>query len=144
MRRLKKASIFICIGMISGVVLALFLKIVEITTGNIVYYLLFDVSYVPLLNQWKPVWLIELLFHFGTCIISIALLYKLLTFIQMERDLRVYTLVIGAGSAALYFLTYFSDKTPAVTDYYAWFYWIVGHVLFSLTAGIFIKWLIHD
>src|SRR5699024_11446686 len=73
-RRLRSATTFISIGMISGIILALFLKIIELTTGNIVYHLLFDDSYIPILNTWKPVWLIEVLFHFGTCLVSITML----------------------------------------------------------------------
>lgn len=139
---MRSATTFISIGMISGIILALFLKIIELTTGNIVYHLLFDVSYIPILNTWKPVWLIEVLFHFGTCIVSITMLYYVLTFFHLEKSMPVYIIVIGVGSSILYFLTELSNKTPSVTDIGAWIYWVIGHLLFSLTACALIKvWL---
>src|SRR5699024_12776291 len=97
-RRLRSATTFISIGMISGIILALFLKIIELTTGNIVYHLLFDVSYIQILNTWKPVWLIEVLFHFGTCIVIITMLYYVLTFFYLEKSMQVYIIVIGVCS----------------------------------------------
>src|SRR5699024_3921253 len=104
-RRLRSATTFISIGMISGIILALFLKIIELTTGNIVYHLLFDVSYIPILNTWKPVWLIEVLFHFGTCIVSITMLYYVLIFFYLLIILHLNIIVIGVCISILYFLT---------------------------------------
>src|SRR5699024_11621093 len=103
-RRVRSATTFISIGMISGIILALFLKIIELTTGNIVYHLLFDVSYIPILNTWKPGWLIEVLFHFGTCSVSITMLYYVLTFFHMEKSMQVNIIVIAVGSTILYFM----------------------------------------
>src|SRR5699024_12464082 len=121
--------------MISGIILALFLKIIELTTDNVVYQLLFDVSYIPILNTWKPVWLIVVLFHFGTCIVSITMIYYVLTFFHLEKSMPVNIIVIGVGSSILYFLTELSNKTPSVTDIGAWIYWVIGHLLFSLTIA---------
>lgn len=135
----KKVVKLFIIGTISGIVLALFLKLIKIWTGDRAYDLLFDVSYIPLLKKMRPVWPAELLFHFGTCILSFGILYILLAYRQMEKNLIAYIVIIAAGSAALFYLTIFSGNTPAVTDGAAWFYWVTGHFLFSLTGGLLIK-----
>lgn len=141
-RYMKRLGTLAAIGMISGIVLALFLKIIELITANQVYYLLFDTSYIPILNELYPIWLIEVTFHFTTCVISIIALYYLLRYIQLEKSIITYVFVIGIGSGLLYFLTLLSEKTPHITDIATWIYWIVGHALFSLTAGYLIrKWV---
>lgn len=136
---MKKSAILISIGIFSGIVLALFLKITQLLTGNQVYYLLFDTEYIPVLQNLRPIWFIETAFHFTTCIISIAVLYKLLSFFNWEKNILIYILVFGVGSAILYFLTIFSEKSPPVTNISAWIYWTIGHLLFSITAGVLIK-----
>src|SRR5699024_12260389 len=99
--------------------------------------MLFDVSYIPILNTWKPVWLIEVLFHFGTCIVSITMLYYVLTFFHLEKSMPVNIIVIGVGSSILYFLTELSNKTTSVTDIDSWIYCVFSLLLFSLTACAF-------
>lgn len=84
---MKKLATLTGIGIISGIVLALFLKIIKSTTGNNVYDLLFDTSYIPVLNELSPTWLIESVFHFTTCILSIIVLYYVLRFFHMEKKL---------------------------------------------------------
>lgn len=139
---MKQAGILALIGMLSGIVLAIFLKAIEILTGNTVYYLLFHVDYVPVLRSLRPVSAVELCFHFGTCIISVIVLYYLLKQWKLEKSALAYLLVIGLGSGCLFFLTELSEHTPPVTDIVAWSAWVAGHALFSLTAGILIKkWL---
>lgn len=141
---MKKGSLLISIGIISGIVLALFLKIVQLVTGNSIYYLLFDTSYIPILKELKPTWLVETIFHFTSCIISIIALYYLLSFIRLEKKIRIYVLVFGIGSGCLYFLTLFSTKTPAASNLRAFLYWTIAHMLFSLTAGVLIKRFVKD
>lgn len=139
---MKKAALFILIGIISGIILALFLKIPELLWNIEAYNLLFEVSYIPILNQLHPVWLIEGLFHFVTCISSLWILYYLLAYFKRETQLSTYILVIGIGSALLYFLTIFPYNTPSITDYTAWIFWVLGHGLFSLTGWYLIqKWI---
>src|SRR5699024_11011729 len=87
----------------------------------------------------KPVWLIEVLFHFGTCIVSITMLYYVLTLFHLEKSMPVYIIVIGVGSSILYFLTELSNKTLSVTDLCALICWVISHLLFRLTACTLIK-----
>lgn len=141
-RILKKTAILLVIGIISGIVLALFLKLIQILTNSTAFVLLFEVGYIPFLNELKPIWLAETIFHFSTSSLSIIVLYWLLSLKQMERNIWAYIALICAGSTALFLLTIFSDKTPAVTDYPALVYWVGAHFLFAGTAGLLIrKWV---
>lgn len=139
---MKKVNIFIGIGIISGIILAGFLKIIELLTGNEVYYLLFDTSYIPLIKTFHPTWLIETIFHFATCMISIYALYHILQPFHLEKSAIAYIVIFGFGSSILYFLTIFSTKTPPITNLEALMYWTIGHILFSLTAvGLIRGWV---
>lgn len=139
---MKKAVLWILIGLISGLVLALFLKIPQLLWQVYAYNLLFEVSYIPLLNQMRPVLMIQGVFHFATCIFSLSILYYLLSYFKKETQLVYYIVIIGIGSTLLYFLTLLADNTPPISDYVAWLFWILGHVLFSLTGWYFIrKWI---
>lgn len=142
--KFKKIGILLIIGIVSGVVLALFMKIIQIFTGSKAYHLLFDVSYVPLLKSIQPVWLAEGIFHFSTCIGSIVILYELLRLKNWQKNIWGYLIPISVGSAALYTLTLLAEDTPALTDYNSWFYWFIGHLFFSLTAFLLIKKWIRD
>ncbi len=136
---MKEIGKLMGIGMVSGTVLALFLKLIQFLTGNKAYRLLFDVSYIPFLKNLKPVWLARGIFHFGTCIGSIIVLYELLSPFKWQKNMSSYLLIIGVGSTALFFLTLLAEDTPAITDFYAWTYWVLGHLLFSWTTVILIQ-----
>lgn len=127
------------IGMVSGTVLALFLKLVELLTANTIYHLLFDVSYIPFLKNFRPLWLIRGIFHYGTCMGSIIVLYGILSLFNLQKSLYSYLVVIGAGSAVLFILTFLAKNTPAITDYSAWLYWVLGHLLFGWVTALLIQ-----
>lgn len=125
---------WIAIGLLSGTVLAVALKIPQLLWDIPAYNLLFDVSYIPIANAVRPEWIPRSIFHFTTCICSLAILYQLLHLIDKAHDLLWYTLVIGLGSTALYFLTLLGHNTPQITDTASWIWWTLGHVLFSITG----------
>lgn len=134
-----KVAQWFAIGIICGVVLAVFLwpfqKLWDVKAFN----LLFDVSYIPLVNKTGPRWLARGGFHFGTCICSLVILYHLLSGIKKELNLAWYIGVIGVGSSTLYLLTLLAHNTPPVTDIAAWILWTVGHLLFSVTGWFLIR-----
>lgn len=125
--------------MVGGIVLALFLKLVQLITANKAYNLLFDVSYIPFLKNLHPVWLARSMFHFGTCIGSIIFLYEILSLFNMQKNTPSYLIIIGVGSAILFFLTLLAQNTPAITDLSAWIYWVLGHLIFSWTTACLIQ-----
>lgn len=119
MRQLGK---LIIIGTIAGIVLALFLKVIQILIGNQAYVLLFNFDYVPVIQDWEPQLLVGYLFHFITCIVSAVALFYLLRIIQREYLIAPYVLVYTVGGGILFSLTGLSEQPPAITDGAAWFY----------------------
>jgi len=141
-RTFKEIVQWLAIGILSGVVLAGFLWPFQALWNVKAYNLLFDVSYIPFLNELPPRWLAQGAFHFGTCVCSLAILYYLLSSFGKELKLLWYIGVVGVGSSSLYFLTLLGQDTPPITDIAAWVLWTIGHVLFSLTGWFFIrKWV---
>src|SRR5699024_875403 len=124
----------ISIGCLSGFVLALLLKLVSKLSGSTVFILLFEVDYMPVLNDLQPPWLIGTIFHFVTCALSILVLYHILRSMGWQKSYTGYMMPISVGSGFLYFLTYFSTATPAWNDLFSWSVWVLGHLIFSLIA----------
>ncbi|MDY0394521.1 hypothetical protein ACFSMW_07940 [Virgibacillus halophilus] len=136
---MKQAVKLILIGLAAGAILAVFLKIIQTTTGNQAYDLLFETDYVPVLKQWHEVPGVGIAFHFLTCIMSVAVLFLLLKPFHLERRFLPYVLVYTIGGAFLYPLTALSARTPELADVAAWGLWTLGHALFSVTVGLLIK-----
>ncbi len=130
------------IGIIAGIILALFLKIIQSLTNNYAYNLLFNTDYIPFLNELYPKYLVEVLFHFITCIMSVIFLFYLLKLFNLQFKLMPYVLIYTAGSSILFPLTALSERTPDLSDYSAWIYWIIGHMIYSVIVAIMInKWI---
>lgn len=127
------------IGMIAGLVLLGFLKIVQLATNNTAYMLLINTDYIPLLQNLQPRSIIGFTFHFVFCVISVLSLFYMLIFFQLEKKLSFYFIVYTVGSALLFPLTALSDSTPVLTDTSAFIYWVVAHGLYSFVVGILIK-----
>jgi len=130
------------IGIIAGILLALYLKVVQLVTGNQAYELLYATDYIPFLQDLRPSFLAGGIFHNVFCIVSVIALFYLLKFIGFEKKMLPYFLVYTIGSAMLFSLTALSEHTPAITDFSAWMHWIVGHVIYSAAVAVLIKrWL---
>ena len=134
----------IVVGIISGVMLIIPLKLVYEVTGNTAYVLLFNFDYLPVLNKLKPVWLFGYIFHFVTCICSVIGLYYILKVRNLQYSIVRYILVYSIGGGALFFLTCLSNQPPAGDDTLAWFYWTGAHAIFGYTVGAIIKLWIHE
>ena len=57
-------------GMIAGLVLTLFFKVIHSMTGYKVYTLLLNIDYIPILNEFKFPEVVEVIFHL---IVSVVL-----------------------------------------------------------------------
>src|SRR5690625_7123914 len=90
----------------------------------------------------RPVWLIQGIFHFTTCIFSLCILYYLLAYFKKETYLWLYITIIGIGCSLLFLLTLLAENTPPITDYVACLFCPLGHVLFSFTGWYLIKYFI--
>lgn len=137
----RQVSKAILAGLISGVFLGLFLKVVEITTSIKVYTLLLNVDYVPILQHYKLSEIIEFSIHlFISVVISISLLFffnkKNLPTIKRILIVILFSFVIGV---LLYPTTALSNRTPSLTNLPAFGYWLLGHSLYGGLLGFLLK-----
>lgn len=136
MQRFVKLTV---IGVFSGLLLASLLLLVDGTIHNRAYILLFNIDYIPFLqNIWSQPG-IGIVFHFVFCIISVVGLYCILMFFHHEKAVLSYVMVYSLGSACLYFLTALTDQQPAADDYMAWMFWTGAHALYGISVGLSIK-----
>ncbi|PWA13079.1 hypothetical protein DCC39_02830 [Pueribacillus theae] len=137
MKQITKLS---AIGIIAGIVLALFLKVVQLLTGSEAYILLFNMDYIPVLKEINEVFGMGMLFHFATCIGSVVILFFILKGIHLEHCFLAYLAVYTIGGAILFALAGLTETPPAVTDLAAWCFWTAGHALFGAVVGLLIKY----
>lgn len=130
----------ILIGLTSGVILGLFLKLSQQVTGHRVYTLLLNIDFI----YSKPLpEFIEFLLHLlisviiGIVFASICGLKELVEY----KDRFMLSLVLTAPTFFLYFpLTILAIKnTPSVTDSSSIILWVLGHLLYALILPIRFK-----
>ncbi|MRX53506.1 hypothetical protein GJU41_05945 [Bacillus idriensis] len=120
------------IGLISGIVLGLFLKSAEIVSGEKVYVLLLNIDFIY--KEPLPE-LFEFVLHLAVAvIIGVLYVFTLTSFnitSQLNRWLTAFALTLPA--VLLYFpLTILSVReTPAIDDFEALTWWTAGHILFA-------------
>lgn len=118
-------------GLVSGVGLGLFLKIIEQASGHLVYRLLLNVDFVSFLPPRLPEW-IEFGLHLMVAL-AIGLVYAFWnSILAYPRPLLTAT-VLGLLSSLLFFpLASLSDRVPAPGDMQAFGWWFAGHLLFGI------------
>ncbi|MDV6379088.1 hypothetical protein ORD22_12770 [Sporosarcina sp. GW1-11] len=130
------------IGLVTGIILALFLKSVQAVMGYKVYTLLLNVDYIPIVKNYQFPEVIEVSFHLIVsvilCIVLLLLLDKNTDFIR-NRVIYFSFLINTAIGLLLYPTTTFSSRTPSFSDAVSLFWWIVGHALYGLLVGIMLK-----
>ncbi len=132
-------------SIVSGTVLAGFLKVVQVTLNNDAYILLFNMDYIPLLKNVEKINGSGYVFHFVFCFVSVVSLFHLAKIVQLEKHIAVYVIVFTAGSGMLYFLTALTNQPPSATSVISWLYWVVAHAVFGIVVGVMIKyWLKQD
>lgn len=137
--RMNRITRLTTIGVVSGFVLASFLMIIHILTGNQAYILLFNVDYIPVL---KDIWSqpgIGIVFHFVFCVISVVALFYVLCLWHLEKRWFMYVLVYVFGSGGLFFLTALSNLAPDAGDFGSWLYWTSAHLVYGIIVGLLIK-----
>src|SRR5699024_12730844 len=102
------------IGIIAGILLALYLKVVQLVTGKQAYELLYATDYIPFLQDLRPSFLAGGLFHHVFCIVSVIALFYLLKFIGFEKKMLPYFFVYPIGSGILLSLTALSVHPQAL------------------------------
>ena len=124
-------------GLISGIVLGLFLKLVQSITSIKVYTLLLNVDYIPILKEFKLFEVVEFGLHM---VISIGLAFVLNFYIikkslgkeALHRFVIRVSLIVGL---LLFPTTLLSERTPPITSAYAFLFWMAGHWIYGLVLG---------
>ncbi|MHC8515141.1 hypothetical protein [Sporosarcina sp. ITBMC105] len=135
-RSLYKVSI---VGIVAGLLLALFFKVVEERTSHKVYTLLLNIDYIPVLNTVQFPEIVEVGFHI---IISIAVCLFLFLFtrfkkITQSRRIIRFCVFVNVLIAILYYpTTLLSERTPAFTNLWALVFWIIGHIGYGWIVGV--------
>lgn len=137
MRGIWKLNRPVWAGIAAGILLGLFLKIIEHITSLEVYTLLLNVDYVPLLNELKLSELVEFALHL---VISVLLSIALAIFLKQKnwsrrRSLFWVSLACLAVGLLLYPTTVLSDRTPELSDPAALLFWLAGHLLYGIALG---------
>ncbi|RWZ55171.1 hypothetical protein EQV77_11005 [Halobacillus fulvus] len=125
------------IGTISGIVLGVYMWFVELATGKLVYTLLMNVDFIPVIGDIEWPAFIEFLFHMiVSWIIGILFVFTLKHWLEdTNKNQWLLSIVLTAIASTTYVpLTILAIKeTPALTDGVAILYWLIGHVLYAVT-----------
>jgi hypothetical protein len=122
-------------GTAAGIFLGLFLKFIQFTTSLKVYTLLLNVDYIPILNRFTFPESVEFGFHL---IISIILGIIIMKFLPPKQHSWIIMICIVIG-ILLFPTTALSSKTPAINDYPALYYWLVGHTVYGMILRLLLK-----
>jgi hypothetical protein len=135
---IRPVSKAVIAGIISGVALGLFLKIIESGSGLKVYTLLLNVDYIPVVNTMELTESAEFGLHLIISIVlSICIQYYLLQKNWMQKEkLRFAVKVSLIVGLLLYPTTLLSERTPEMTNLYAFLFWMIGHSLHGWVLGI--------
>ncbi|WP_231603548.1 hypothetical protein [Bacillus sp. FJAT-27231] len=125
-------------GLLSGIFLAIFFKVIEQSTHLKVYTLLLNVDYIPIINRYHFPEMIEVAFHLVISILLSITLAFVLHFhhIPLRKNAILWCtaacLLIGL---LLFPTTAFSDRTPSITSIPSLLYWLGGHALYGFMLG---------
>jgi len=125
-------------GIVSGIVLTIFMKMIEQLTLYKVYTLLLNVDYIPILNRYQFSEIIEVGFHIAISIVLSLSLYLLIIYLKMVSRTKMFFLCTAVCifiGAALFPTTALSNRTPSVTSLPSLFYWLAGHALYGYALG---------
>ncbi|WP_066175914.1 hypothetical protein [Bacillus marinisedimentorum] len=123
-----------------GGILGFFLKWVQAETGKNVYILLLNIDYIPVAKDLPISEAGEFLLHLG---VSIPLTIFLLTVIPKffrQKPMQALGLLLSSIfiGIILYPTTVLSVRTPALSDGWAFFWWIGGHLLYGAVLAAFL------
>lgn len=113
------------------------MKFIQSITSLKVYTLLLNVDYIPFLKELKLSEVVEFGLHM---VISIMLAFVMNFYISRKKFgkeaihrfvIRV-SLIVGL---LLYPTTLLSDRTPSITNAYAFAVWMAGHWIYGLVLG---------
>jgi hypothetical protein len=123
------------IGVVSGVLLGLLLKLIESLTTVRVYTLLLNIDFIPVIGSiiWGET--IEFIFHLLISIIIAFVFVYLVIRLRIERSfLKLFFLsfILCLPTFGLYFLlgSLAIKEVPAWNDWLAFTYWTIAHLFY--------------
>ncbi|QPC46206.1 hypothetical protein [Mangrovibacillus cuniculi] len=128
------------VGTLSGFVLGFSLKWIEMLMDKKVYILLLNIDFIPILGEYTFAEWIEFAFH-----LIISLIIGILYVFILEKGILGSWLNKWSLAAVLTFPTLFLyfplsmlaiKDVPPPTDYLAFLYWVIGHVLYAISLPI--------
>ncbi|MGM0827031.1 MAG: hypothetical protein ACQEU4_02300 [Bacillota bacterium] len=124
------------IGLVSGTLLGLFLKWMQVLTGIKVYVLLLNVDFIPVFGEEDlPEWM-EFLFHLViSCVIGVVFVYMMERQNVTGKGSWILSLVLTVPTVFLYFpLSHLAIKdVPGLMYTKAIILWTAGHLLYALS-----------
>ncbi|MFC7784519.1 MULTISPECIES: hypothetical protein [unclassified Rossellomorea] len=124
------------IGLVSGTLLGLFLKWMQVITGIKVYTLLLNVDFIPGFGEKDfPEWM-EFLFHLViSCVIGVVFVNMIERLNVTVKGYWILSFVLTAPTVFLYFpLSHLAIKdVPGLLYGEAIILWTVGHLLYALS-----------
>ncbi|WP_404456143.1 hypothetical protein LG329_08895 [Virgibacillus necropolis] len=127
------------IGIISGIIFGYVFKLIQSITGEMVYTLLLNVDYFPVIHTWNWNELTEFALHVCISIILVILLYYSLKHYNLHQKPSIYICINIIVGMLLWGTTVFSNRTPELMDGTAFSYWLIGHMLYGNIVGLSIK-----
>lgn len=129
-------------GIIAGLILTLFFKVIQFMTGYKVYTLLLNIDYLPILKEFEFPEVIEVVFHLIVSTVLAIVLVLIIHRLQTISTIRIisFCIIICFIIGAFYFpTTTLSDRTPSINSLPSLLYWIVGHVLYGSILGVLLS-----
>ena len=125
-------------GIISGLIMAGFLRVVESMTQIKVYTLLLNVDYIPIAKLATGIEWLELSMHMVIAVaiswfIANVFIPRIATRERAIASIVVFSLFIGV---VLFPSTLMSDRTPSFSDGEAWMWWLSAHLLYGWVLGL--------
>jgi hypothetical protein len=124
------------LGIISGLILGLILKMIEGLTNQKVYTLLLNIDFIPLLGAIKWPETVEFIFHLIVSWFLGLIFYYLSERWRYEYKQRwLLSAILSFPAILMYFplSTLAIKEVPDATNMEAFLYWFVAHLLFMLS-----------
>ena len=128
-------------GIISGIIMSIFLKGIEELTHLRVYTLLLNVDYIPLLKRVTSNEPLELILHLIVAVIVSVVWFVVLQKINLTKKKgRIATIMMAMCiGLLLYPSTIMSERTPALSSLPSLEFWLLGHLIFGILLSLFYK-----
>lgn len=133
--KMKRIFYLIGIGIVTGTIFGLLLKIIQGISGKKVYTLLLNVDYIPWFRDREFSEFVEFSFHLAVSILVVILLYGLFKRMSIAYKKAPYIFSSGFIAFMLFATTSFSLRTPDVLDAAAFGWWFIAHLIYGWLVG---------